>query len=309
MSTLGSALKAAGFVVDDMPVYGRATTWTGVKWLMVHHTAGSDSASSEASQMAYLKNAPADRYPPLSQLGLGQSGKVWVISTQRSGQAEPGRASHAGNGVYPGISRDTGNQVALGIECHCSGAHALSTHKKMYDELIKLLVFLCKRYKLNETKVIGHKEYSSTGKIDPRDNMNTIRAAVKAGLAGGTGPDPIPPPVIEEDDMPTIIKRVPGGQLAVYNGVTKWRIGSNSPNYVARAFPGIKTVEEPDWFFDAIPDAGNIEYRVERYLDSKNSENLGLLRGIDGKVDTLVDREPGGGALPNHTHVAGGVDS
>lgn len=136
-----------------------------------------------------------------------------------------------------------------------------------------------------------------------------------------------PPPQPKDEDMPTIIKRESNGALAVYNGVFKWRIGTNSPNYVARAFPGIATVVEPDWFFDAIPDAGNVDYRTTRYLDSKNSETLGIVREILAlitdfprkvwgyKNPVLEDRDTyqllrdteakagsGGGTDPAHTH-------
>ena len=320
MSTLGSWLKVTGFNVDDNPVLGRSTTWKKVGWLMVHHTAGSDAASAEVGQMNYLKTAQG-KYPPLAQIGLGQSGKVYMISRQRAGQAEPGRASHAGAGVYPGIPRDTANQVTLGIECHCSGAHPLSNHQKMYSELIKLLVALCKRYSLTEKNVIGHKEYSSTGKIDPRDNMDVIRALVKKGLV-------VPPPSVPvgDDDMPTIIKCESTGRLAVYNGVSKWVIGSNTPNYVARAFPGIKTVNEPQWFFDGIPDAhsteqnsylaavrtnwlantwaGDVPRRVWAYknVEIEARDTYQILRDAEAKAGSGGD-----GPVADHTHTPGGV--
>ena len=48
MSTLGKALAAAGFRVVDTPRPGRSSTWDKVRTVMVHHTAGSDSASAEA---------------------------------------------------------------------------------------------------------------------------------------------------------------------------------------------------------------------------------------------------------------------
>ena len=105
--------------------------------------------------------------------------------------------------------------------------------------------------------------------------------------------------------MPSIIKRESDGKLAVFDGVWKWRIGTNSPNYVARSFPGIKTVVQPDWFWDAVPDAGNTEYRVGRYLDSKNSETLAIVRDIQETVDNPVPGTPG--TVPDHTH--GGVES
>lgn len=98
---------------------------------------------------------------------------------------------------------------------------------------------------------------------------------VTSWVRGAVAPDP------EEDDMAvSIIKRQSNGSLAVYDGTNKWRIGSNTVNYVLRSFPNAKTVIQPDWFWDAVPDAGDIEFRVQRYLDSKNSETLELVRDL-----------------------------
>ena len=111
---------------------------------------------------------------------------------------------------------------------------------------------------------------------------------VASWVSGSVVTPPLPPPEQEDEDMPTIIKRESDGKLAVYNGVFKWRIGTNSPNYVARAFPGVATVVEPDWFWDGVPDAGNLAYRAETYLDSKNSETLGIVREIWNVVKDLA---------------------
>jgi hypothetical protein len=144
---------------------------------------------------------------------------VWMCSKQRSGQAEPGRASHAGEGSYPGIPTDCGNQMSLGIEVQCSGAHPLANHKDQYDILIDLIADLCKRYGLDSTKVIGHKEYSSTGKIDPRDSMNTIRADVKAkmgsGSSGGSSDT-------EEDELLAVVSLSSSTDQAIPLGPDSW---------------------------------------------------------------------------------------
>jgi len=188
VTTLGDYLKKQGFSVNDSDVpYGRDTTWEKVKWLFVHHTADSDDPSQSAARAHYIKTA-SGRYPPLAQIMLGRDQKVYICAKQRSGQAEPGRASHAGEGIYSNssgsIPRDCGNQMSLGIEVQCSGAHPLSHHKDSYATLINLLASLCRRYGLDQARVIGHKEYSSTGKIDPKDDCQQIRRDVKAALAG-----------------------------------------------------------------------------------------------------------------------------
>jgi hypothetical protein len=187
MTTLGDYLRDEGFKVNESNVpSGRDAAWDRVKWIFVHHTADSCDPKQAASRASYIKTA-SGRYPPLAQLMLGRDQVVYVCCKPRSGDHEPGRASHAGEGDYPGIPTDRGNEVALGVEVQCSGAHKISTHADSYASLIELAASLCRRYGLSSDKVIGHKEYSSTGKIDPRDSMDAIRADVRQALAGDDG--------------------------------------------------------------------------------------------------------------------------
>jgi hypothetical protein len=109
---------------------------------------------------------------------LGGSGQVWMTCQERGGQSDPGRASHAGSGRGYGVATDSMNQHALGIECQCNGKHKLATHEKLYSTLIDLLAALSRRYKVPVKNIIGHKEWSTTGKVDPRDDMDVIRADV-----------------------------------------------------------------------------------------------------------------------------------
>jgi hypothetical protein len=187
VTTLGAWLKTQGFTVDDTSVpLGRQTTWHGVKFLMVHHTASPDSGS-EYGIAKYVRSGGS--YPPLSQIMLGQSGTVWMTCQERGMQKDPGRASHAGNGSGYGVARDSMNEYALGIECQCDGTHKLSTHDKLYSTLIDLLAALSRRYKVPVKNIIGHKEWSNTGKVDPQDSMDVIRADVADKLREGAVSD------------------------------------------------------------------------------------------------------------------------
>jgi hypothetical protein len=172
-----------------------------VKFLMVHHTVSPDGGSE--ADIANFVRTGGD-YPPLAQIMLGQSGKVWMTCRERDGQADPGRASHAGSGNGYGIPDDTMNEVSLGIECQCDGSHELATHPTLYSELILLLAALCVRYSVPVENIIGHKEWSSTGKVDPRDDMDMIRAAVQAVLDDDVPPLPGP----DEPNWPENVHRV-----------------------------------------------------------------------------------------------------
>jgi len=193
-STLGRWLKEQEFTVEDDDVpFGRDSDWSGVQFLMVHHTVSPDDG--EESDIAhYVRVGGEGTYPPLAQITLGQSGTVWMCSKEKVGQSDPGRASHAGSGSGYGVPTDTMNEVSLGIECQCDGTHPLSTHTHMYNVLIQLLAALATRYSVPVENIIGHKEWSSTGKTDPLDSMDTIRTDVAAVLNPEPEPEPEPPP-------------------------------------------------------------------------------------------------------------------
>lgn len=182
MTTLGAWLKGQGFNVEDNDVpLGRESAWKGVSYVMWHHTV-SPCTGSEQSIATYCRKGGQGTFPPLCQIMLGNSGCVWMTCRERSGQKDPGRASHAGSGRRTGIPNDTMNEHALGIEFQCDGKHALSTHKKQYETGIALTAALCRRYNVPVRNVIGHKEWSTTGKVDPRDDMNKVRADVARAL-------------------------------------------------------------------------------------------------------------------------------
>jgi len=205
-TTLGTWLKGMNFVVDDSNVpLGRESTWRGVEFLMVHHTGGpGDCTKSESDLANYVRKGGPETFPPLAQIMLGKSGKVWMTCQERSGQPDPGRASHAGNGSGYGIDPDTMNERCLGIEVQCDGTHPLATHEAQYEELIALLAALAARYQVPIQNIIGHKEWSTTGKVDPKDDMNKIRSDVDKYLNEEPEVPPVtePPPTI---DLPETI--------------------------------------------------------------------------------------------------------
>lgn len=264
MSTLGAYLAACGFPVVDTPVLGRAATWDRVRWIVDHHTVSPCDATDAPRMAHYLKTA-AGRYPPLCQLFLDQSGRVWVISQQRGGQAEPGRASHMGTGSHPGIPTDRGNETALGIEVQCTGAHPLATHPTMYAALIRLNAALCRRYGLGPDRVIGHKEYNP-GKVDPRDDMRVIRAHTAAALAGSPttpgGDDDMTP---EQDSMLRAV------HAAIFTGGASTPRNMSLLQLAAGQFPVIRAVDGTERLIPTIQeiaDAKTLAMQISARLDA-----------------------------------------
>jgi hypothetical protein len=179
VSQLGQVLQAAGFVVDDHPVRGRPTLWRGVRYVTLHHYAGSEDPDAGPREAYYLRWGGL--HPPNAHLYVDLTGKVWVIAQALPGQPEPGRATHMGEGQYPGIPRDQGNAMCLGIEVQCDGSHPLATHATSWPVVLRLMATLLDEYRLPTDNLIGHKEYAgqAQGKIDPIDDMDQVRDLVQ----------------------------------------------------------------------------------------------------------------------------------
>jgi hypothetical protein len=292
MSTLGAWLKTQGFTVDDnnVPV-GRSSTWRGVEWLVVHHT-GSDCDGAEADIAAYCRVGGKGTFPPLCQIMLGHSGKVWMTCRQRPGQAEPGRASHAGLGRGFGVAANTLNERALGIETQCVGSHKLATHKVQYAALIRLLAALCRRYGVPTSKIIGHKDWSSTGKVDPRDDMKKIRADVAAELTRQKSA------IVKATEMVTASKP---GPVLTHSGV----IGSSSPYHKTPLEAPVSVVAGKPFTAASIilPEGRYIctlQVRMPTDLDNVGEVELVRVRGANSypKQTSAEDSTGHGVALP-----------
>lgn len=185
-TTLGGWLAARGWVVHDQGVpVGRDSTWLGVKYLILHHTGPYSSAAGMAK---YLRSGTD--IAPLAQLMLDELGEVWVCSRERGGQTSPGRASHAGLGSGFGVPDDQMNECSLGLEVLADGSKPLSAYPTQYAAVIRLLADLREYYRVPQARLIGHKEWSRTGKVDPLDDMDKVRADVEALLS----PPPVDPP-------------------------------------------------------------------------------------------------------------------
>jgi N-acetyl-anhydromuramyl-L-alanine amidase AmpD len=116
--------------------------------------------------LGIVRDGRADVPGPLSQLGLGRSGKVYVIAA--------GRANHAGRGSFPGL---LGNRDTVGIEAEHPGG-STPWDPAMYDAYVRLVAALKDRLEVPTSLVIGHKEWAPTRKVDPTFDMDRFREHV-----------------------------------------------------------------------------------------------------------------------------------
>lgn len=154
---LADAARMTGYPVTEM------RGWRGhnhgpmaghVYGTVCHHTAGAEPPrSSDFPSINVVRNGRAGLPGPLSQYGLGFSGRIYVISD--------GLAYHAGSGGWRGVS---GNSRMIGIEAEDSGdGDWTSEQLDCYSRLVAAI-----QDYLGEAQgwVCGHKEWTDR-KIDP----------------------------------------------------------------------------------------------------------------------------------------------
>lgn len=167
----------------------------GVLW---HHTATprSNYTYSDAPTLNLCINGRSDLPGPLCQIVLGRSGTVYLVAA--------GVGNHAGVGSAAGIPVNTGNHYFIGIEMESSG---IAPFDWTADQ-IRVAPYLGAALELSylmhlpaDMRIqLGHKEYSSQGKIDPAGwpgDMNGLRSQINAKIAelqGGAKPAPAPAP-------------------------------------------------------------------------------------------------------------------
>lgn len=99
----------------------------------------------------------------------------------------------------------------IGVEICEDGLTDKTYFEKVYQEAVELCVYLCKKYNLTEKNIICHSEGHAQGIASNHGdvmhwfpkfgkNMNTFRAAVKAGLANNGKAEKIGYRVFDEND-------------------------------------------------------------------------------------------------------------
>lgn len=145
--------------------------------VICHHTAG--PATGEFPSKNVVVNGRPDLDGPLSNLGLGRSGTVYVIAA--------GLAYHAG----PTFEFWQSNGWSIGIEAEATGKDPWpSVQVNAYARLCRAL---CDHYSLSYDCVLGHKEVAKPlgRKIDPNFDMTAFRSAV-ANVGAKPAPSPTP---------------------------------------------------------------------------------------------------------------------
>lgn len=192
-----AALKKEGVKVVEKPNWrthnrNHKGAWGPVNGIIIHHTAGADSATG----LSLVWAGRADLPGPLAHAYLGKNGTVTLTAN--------GRANHAGLGdgrvlsaVYEESSlpkptrQDTdGNTYFYGIEIANLGNGKDPYPAIQYQAAVKWAAAICRAHGWTSKSIIGHKEWTYQ-KIDPSFPMTQFRKDVQAIL---TPAKPTTPP-------------------------------------------------------------------------------------------------------------------
>ncbi|GAA4929107.1 hypothetical protein HD597_004364 [Nonomuraea thailandensis] len=144
-----------------------------VQGIVCHHTAG-PAGGGDYPSLAVVRDGRPGLAGPLSQFGLGRSGRIYVIAA--------GRCWHNA----PSTSPLHDNSSSLGIEAENNGSQPWP--EVQLDAYRRLCAELCREFGLGASRVRAHREVN-TAKPDPHSiDMTDFRAAVAALNAGAPGP-------------------------------------------------------------------------------------------------------------------------
>lgn len=165
LDDLDTILRNAGLQVREQSGWksrGHGSFPGPVRAVMLHHTAG--KAPGDLDVVTYGRS---DLPGPLCNLYLDPDGVFITVAA--------GRAYHAGSGgPWHNVDRDEGNSTTIGIEVSALGDEPIKG--RQYDAMVAGTRALTEHYGLKpSTGVVLHKEYSDTGKVDLRNNGDTVR--------------------------------------------------------------------------------------------------------------------------------------
>lgn len=290
LTGLARVAKKTGYPVVE--VEGWETRGHGqmgrINVIVCHHTAGPKAGGNYPS-MGTVKNGRPGLPGPLSQIGLGRDGTIYIIAA--------GLAYHTGAVLDANWSNDN----AIGIEAENNGL-GQEWPAAQLDSYVKLCAELVEEFGLDKNDVRGHKEICSPPgrKPDPafqnpRITMTEFRGFVQKGsykstTVKPTSPKPsVPrppatkPPVTPALKYPQIALKVDGSKSAGWDQA--WHYLMKSVDYNDKDL-GVNLQE---WLRDLIdPQTGKPYYGKQYRIDGIMGEFA--IKALQSKLyDTKVN--------------------
>ncbi|MFI7487918.1 N-acetylmuramoyl-L-alanine amidase [Micromonospora echinaurantiaca] len=244
----------------------------GVLW---HHTAATSSASNPHPALNICINGRSDLPGPLCQALVDYHGVFHVISA--------GRCNHAGTARASGpIPAGDGNTMLIGWEIDYNGVSQEMTAAQ-YNASVAATAAVLKRLGKDASYARGHRETSTTGKIDPSFiDLNVMRSDVAAKMAGTPA-------------WSSIVDNATAGR---FTASTNWGTSSYSGQRYGADYRFADPVLASDaaWYKFNVPAAGS--YRVDAWWPANagyNSSTPYIIATSSGNQTVHVDQRATGG--------------
>ncbi|SIN36160.1 N-acetylmuramoyl-L-alanine amidase [Micromonospora cremea] len=245
----------------------------GVLW---HHTASTSSASNPHPALGICINGRPDLAGPLCQALVDYNGVFHVISA--------GRCNHAGvSGGSGPIPTGDGNTLMIGWEIDYNGVNQEMTAAQ-YNASIAATAAVLTRLGRDSSYARGHRETSTTGKIDPSFiDLNVMRADVAAKMAGGG------------TAWSSTVDNTTAGR---FTASANWGVSSYSGQRYGADYRYADPVAASDvaWYRFAVP--ATASYRVEAWWPANSGYNSAapyIIATTTGNQTVRVDQRITGG--------------
>lgn len=206
LTWLADVLRAANLPVIEIAGWktrGHGEMVAEVRGVLLHHTAG--PAAGNYPSLGVVRDGRPGLEGPLANLGLGRDGSWIVIAA--------GQAWHAGTGSYAWCPRDQGNRYLIGVEAESVGTRDDWTPAQR-ENYPRGVAALLEHLGLPAERVIGHKEWAPSRKIDPAfwdlDQFRRTVASLMTVLTGAGGTDDM---ALNEHDIQTLVARLLAAQV------------------------------------------------------------------------------------------------
>ncbi|NBE85122.1 golvesin C-terminal-like domain-containing protein [Micromonospora rubida] len=274
---LADVLRAAGVqVVEEGDWRNRARPGDfapiGVLW---HHTASTSSATNPHPALNICINGRPDLAGPLCQALVDYHGVFHLISA--------GRCNHAGASRGSGpIPAGDGNTLMIGWEIDYNGVNQEMTSAQ-YSACVAATAAVLTRLGRDASHARGHRETSTSGKIDPSFiDLDVMRADVAARMSGGGA-------------WSTIVDNTTAGR---FTASANWGVSSYSGQRYGADYRFADPVQSSDvaWYRVNVPAAGS--YRIDAWWPANagyNSATPYIVATTAGNRTVQVDQRATGG--------------
>ncbi|MFF4876265.1 N-acetylmuramoyl-L-alanine amidase [Micromonospora sp. NPDC000668] len=246
----------------------------GVLW---HHTAATSSASNPHPALGICINGRSDLAGPLCQALVDYNGVFHVISA--------GRCNHAGaSGGSGPIPAGDGNTLMIGWEIDYNGVNQEMTAAQ-YNASIAATAAVLTRLGRDSSYARGHRETSTSGKIDPSFiDLNVMRADVAAKMSGGNPPA-----------WSSIVDNTTAGR---FTASANWGVSTYSGQRYGADYRYAEPVASSDaaWYKFNVPATAN--YRVDAWWPATSGYNSAtpyIVATSTGNRTIIVDQRATGG--------------